>query len=133
MAARLSRRCSRTHVHEPLLAGKAKAAEDYSDQLILEILRGMRDTEDALADKESPSSCGEIPGAESQSVAMVHDVTSSLAFSVAQQDMSQNSSSKTTSLMMKDGSIQPVNLAEHLKEKYRDEYTDELLPKRVGC
>ena len=47
MLERLSRRCSGNHTHQHLSGGRAKAAEDYSIELITEILRGMRDTADA--------------------------------------------------------------------------------------
>lgn len=46
MLARLSRRCQRDHPHQPLLGGKSKSAENYSIELIVEILRGIRDTQD---------------------------------------------------------------------------------------
>ena len=46
MLKRLSRRCSGKHVHQHLVGGRAKAAEDYSVQLVTDILRGMRDTAD---------------------------------------------------------------------------------------
>ena len=47
MIKRLSRRCSKTHVHQHLVGGRAKAAEEYPLDLICEILRGMRDTADS--------------------------------------------------------------------------------------
>ena len=46
MLKRLSRRCTGEHAHQQLVGGRAKAAEDYSLDLISEILRGMRDTSD---------------------------------------------------------------------------------------
>ena len=46
MLQRLSRRCTGNHEHQQLVGGRAKAAEDYSLDLISEILRGMRDTSD---------------------------------------------------------------------------------------
>ena len=46
MLKRLSRRCSGNHVHQHLVGGRAKAAEDYSVQLVTDILRGMRDAAD---------------------------------------------------------------------------------------
>ena len=46
MIKRLSRRCSKTHVHQQLVGGRAKACEDYSIELVTDILRGMRDTAD---------------------------------------------------------------------------------------
>ena len=47
MLQRLSRRCSGEHQHQHLVGGRAKAAEDYSLDLITEIRRGMRDPADA--------------------------------------------------------------------------------------
>ena len=47
MLDRLSRRCSGDHVHQHLVGGRAKAAEDYSIELVTEILRGVRATADA--------------------------------------------------------------------------------------
>ena len=47
MIFRLSRRCTRMHEHQQLTAGRARAAEIYPAELCVEILRGMRDTEDA--------------------------------------------------------------------------------------
>ena len=46
MLKRLSTRCKRDHVHQHLAGGRAKDAKIYSPKLILEILRGMRDTAD---------------------------------------------------------------------------------------
>ena len=48
MARRLGTRCDRSHKHEPLLGGRAAKAALYPSALIHEILRGMRDTADAL-------------------------------------------------------------------------------------
>ena len=42
----LSQRCRGNHVHQHLIGGRAKAAQDYSPELMGEILRGMRDTAD---------------------------------------------------------------------------------------
>ena len=47
MLKRLSKRCSKTHQHQQLTDGRAKDAAIYPLPLILEILRGMRDTTDA--------------------------------------------------------------------------------------
>ena len=42
MLKRLSRICSKNHQHQHLVGGRAKAAEDYSFELVTEILRGIR-------------------------------------------------------------------------------------------
>ena len=46
MIKRLSKRCGGDHAHQHLVGGRAKHAEDYSLELISEILRGIRDTAD---------------------------------------------------------------------------------------
>lgn len=46
MLERLKRRCSGQHEHQQLTGGRARHAETYPPDLILEILRGMRDTAD---------------------------------------------------------------------------------------
>ena len=46
MLDRLRRRCQRDHVHQQLVSGRANAAENYPLELVVEILRGMRDTAD---------------------------------------------------------------------------------------
>ena len=48
MLARLKRRCTGTHEHQHLDGGRTRAAEIYPPQLVLEILRGMRDTNDHM-------------------------------------------------------------------------------------
>ena len=46
MIKRLSRRRQGDHVHQHLVGGRAKAAENYPIELITEMLRGMGDTAD---------------------------------------------------------------------------------------
>ena len=133
MAARLSRRCSKQHPHEPLLGGRAKAAELYPDKLILEILRGVRDTAAAEEEVPNPLNCGDLPGALSQNVGLFHDVSPSVAFTLAlspsQQDRSQQRKARTTELKHVDGTVQTIPLHAHFRAQYRDEYTDEPLPR----
>ena len=47
MLRRLSRRCKGGHIHQHLEGGLASKAAYYPRRLVLEILRGVRDTEDA--------------------------------------------------------------------------------------
>ena len=49
MLRRLGKGCSGQHVHQQLVGGRAKDAALYPLPLIVEILRGMRDTKDATA------------------------------------------------------------------------------------
>ena len=46
MLDRLSKRCDHSHVHQPLMSGRAAAAAYYPAGLVTNILRGMRDTAD---------------------------------------------------------------------------------------
>ena len=47
MLRRLSKKCTGTHPHQPLLGGRAAQAAFYPPGLVLEILRGIRDTADS--------------------------------------------------------------------------------------
>ena len=47
MLARLSRRCQQNHQHQHLDGGRTRDAAFYPPDLVLEILRGIRDTTDA--------------------------------------------------------------------------------------
>ena len=47
MLSELGVRCDRSHTHEPLLGGRAAAAETYPLKLVLAILRGMQKTTQA--------------------------------------------------------------------------------------
>ena len=68
MLARLSRRCSKTHRHQVLEGGRPKVAEIYPPELVLEIRRGMRGTEDL--------SCNAISHAEDSETRTSGDVVS---------------------------------------------------------
>ena len=76
MLKRLSRRCSGKHVHQHLVGGRAKAAEDYSLDLITEILRGMRDTADH-EDKWDDGHGSDVDTAV-KSAGMLHDIRSTM-------------------------------------------------------
>ena len=49
MLARLDLTCERNHKHEWLMGGRAAGAAFYPKALVLEIMRGIRDTDDAEA------------------------------------------------------------------------------------
>ena len=52
MASRLQRICDKTHEHQALDSGRPAAAAFYPEELIAELLRGMRDTHDAEASRQ---------------------------------------------------------------------------------
>ena len=125
MLKRLSRRCQGQHTHQNLVGGRAKAAEDYSIELITEILRGMRDT----ADHEEE--CGDAPEAELEqamiTAGLLHDVRySSLVADYRAEDLKADTKKLQVRFKHRTGRVDPVNLA--FKESYKDEYTNEELP-----
>ena len=109
MASRLSKRCSGTHKHEPLLGGRAEAASFYSLDLITEILRGIRDTEDAAAEQPDATTCGVVPGQLSQHVSLFHDVDPGIAFAVAEEEILHKNKGRTTTVKHSDGSTQTID------------------------
>ena len=88
----------------------------------------MRDTDDALHAKENAATCGDVPGDLSQNVALLHDVTPDIAFTLSQQERSQQKTVHTSQLRHHDGRQERIVLEQNLKPQYRDEYTGEPLP-----
>ena len=122
---RLSRECRGNHVHQHLVGGRAKAAQDYSPELIGEILRGMRDA----ADHEEQ--WGDATDADLDRAVMaaglMHDVRlSSLAAAYRAEDLKVETHNLQVRFKHKNGRIDPTNLV--FKDAYKDEYTNEELP-----
>lgn len=128
MAHRLSLRCDKSHQHQPLLGGRAADAAFYPMVLITEILRGMRDTQDAADAISDPAVVGDVPGQDSQHVNLLHDVSLGVSATLKQEDIMSATPSRTTVFKFADGKHKNLNLSEHFKDSYRDEYTDELIP-----
>ena len=121
MAARLQVRCDHSHAHQPLLGGRAAEAAFYPLGLITEILRGMRDTQDA-ADRHEP----DLPiDSQHLSASLFHDLSPGVNV-VARQFASRPP--RKTVFKMADGSKKHIDLSANFKETYRDEYTQELIP-----
>ena len=125
MLNRLSRRCSGTHVHQHLVGGRAKAAEDYSIELITDIIRGMRDTADA--EEKWGDECHEDVSAAMVTAGLFQDVKQT---SVAAAYMAEDAAAATENLTIKvkyaNGRTATTNLV--FKDRYVDEYTREDLP-----
>ena len=129
MAKRLSRKCSRDHEHGHLLGGRAASAALYPEDLILEILRGMRDTADAESESQ-PDPPSEFSKATA-AAGLFHDLPAGIAASLRQQDLDDHPKTRWTKFRMQDGSSRDIPLHEHFKQAYRDEYTNELLPRSL--
>ena len=89
MLKRLPKRCSKNDVHQQLVGGRAKAAENYPLELITQILRGMRDTADFEED------WGDAMEADVDNACMtaglLHDVTlSSFVAAYKAEDLKSN-------------------------------------------
>ena len=125
MLKRLSRRCSGGHVHQHLVGGRAKAAEDYSLELVTEILRGMRDTADH-EEEWGDANSKELDMAM-VTTGLLHDVRfSSLAAAYRAEDLKRETEHMSVRFKYLNGHISPTKLS--FKDSYRDEYTNEELP-----
>ena len=125
MIKRLSKRCSGNHLHQHLVGGRAKAAEDYSLELVTEILRGIRDT----ADHEEEWGDSTDRDLEQQMItaSVMHDVKhSSLAAAYRAEDVKGETEHLSVKCKYKSGRTESTKLK--FKDSYRDEYTNEELP-----
>ena len=133
MLARLSRRCEGDHEHQWLDSGRTRAAEIYPPGLVLEILRGMRDTADhldnvnAVAGPEDETS-GDL--ADDHALAnsgFGHlDYTATWKEEFRDRDIVANIDAEKSFFTYADGSKVQINWA--FKPSYKDEYTSEELP-----
>ena len=125
MLKRLSRRCKGDHVHQHLVGGRAKAAEDYSLELVTDILRGMRDTADH--EEEWGDANNKDLDTAMVNAGLLHDVRfSSLAAAYRAEDLKQETQNLSVRFKHFDGRISSSKL--FFKDSYKDEYTNEELP-----
>ena len=125
MLKRLSRRCSGQHSHQHSVGGRAKAAEDYSIELITEIIRGIRDTAD-VEEEWGDANEDDLDQAMAKA-SVLHDVKfSSLVAAYRAQDLKAETQNSMVRFKHRNGQTDPVNLT--FKDTYRDEYTNEELP-----
>ena len=125
MLQRLSRRCKGDHVHQHLVGGRAKAAEDYSIELVTEILRGIRDTADAQ--EKWGDECPQEILTTMKSAGAFQDVKQvSVAAAYKSEDKIAATEKLTVKVKYADGRVGTTELV--FKDSYRDEYTNEQLP-----
>ena len=125
MIERLSKRCGGDHVHQHLVGGRAKHAEDYSLELISEILRGVRDTADH--EDDWGDSHGEDVEKATKVAACFHDDRNTNLGAVYR---AEDALAKTEKLSVKFKYFNGKNEDRKLefKDRYKDEYTGEELP-----
>ena len=131
MLARLGRKCDRKHVHQHLMEGRGKAAAYYPDQLVQQILRGIRDTADEEDRRASlPRGPHELPCHE-----LVHAVTvagsladtdPAIVTQLEARDIEQKLQRLKIPVKHANGHVQHQSLT--WKDTYRDECTNEALP-----
>ena len=125
MLKRLSRRCQKDHVHQHLVGGRAKAAEDYPLELITDILRGIRNTADF--EEQWGDETEETLVNAMLTTGLLHDVKlSSLVAAYRAQDLKEETERLEVSFKHKNGKIEHMDLK--FKDTYKDEYTCEDLP-----
>ena len=109
------------------MGGRAAAAAYYPNELVLNILRGMRDTAD-LAWRSSHEEDASVMEATAMAGALRNEPTFNLA--AAMKDEAVRDAVKKFELTVKfaDGSQRTVNPDGHVKDRYLDEYTNEVLP-----
>ena len=109
-----------------MVGGRAKAAEDYSIELITEILRGIRDTAD-LEEEWGDANDPDVDKAAT-TAGLMHDIEPS---SLAAAYRAENAKADTSNLKVKckhtSGKLQTTTLA--FKPSYKDEHTNEELQK----
>ena len=125
MLKRLSTRCKKDHEHQHLLGGRAKDAENYSPKLILEILRGMRDTAD-LEEEWGDETEKDIDSAMINSSLFHSPKFSSLAAAYRAMDVEEET--RALKVKCKYGNGKNEMLTLKFKDVYKDEYTCESLP-----
>ena len=125
MSPRLSTRFSKTHAHQHLVGGRAKNAENYPIELIVEILRGMRDTADFEEQwgDETEASLGQAMATAS----LFHSPKfSSLVAAYRAKDLEEETRNMTMKFKYLNGDLGKTHL--QFKVSYKDEYTCEELP-----
>ena len=130
IAARLCTRCSGTHRHQRLIGGGGRAADAafYPTELVTEILRGLRDTEDAENLDQPPELTPDVVAAMSVAGSLHDFAPDPATLAIREADAKNTSKAGTTKFRMSDGSIRTLNLDNNVKDGCRDEYTRDFLP-----
>ena len=126
MIKRLSKRCDKSHIHQHLIGGRAANAAFYPPELITEILRGIRDTEDASHKDPEHSSAMMLALAR---VGALHDQPArSIVAAFREADLGHSNAKRTIDFKFLDGRTVSLDLEKNFRQSYKDEYTNEVLP-----
>ena len=125
----LSTRCKGGHVHQHPMGGRAGPAAIYPLELITEILRGIRDTADAEQRVQESKDIDRHIHLHMQADASMGDrLVSSLNVVRREGELCDQNAGRRTKLRMADGTTRSINLNNHFRSHYLDEYTNEELP-----
>ena len=134
---RLQRRCKGGHSHQHLEGGRASKAEIYPLELVLEILRDIRDQCDGLAREDDPDL------AAVNVASLLHSgfnadkhgrplVINSVRYAFAIQDATLKVNKFTCPVKYMDGGTGTISFQNNIKHEYRDEYTGKIIPPCLG-
>ena len=129
MLDRLRGRCQNNHVHQQLIGGRAKAAENYPLDLMVESLRGMRDTKDRQMhlDGDENTVLNVMPLYPEHGFADVCPHLRAHRVNAVNNALSEKHSQANNSVTHVGGRRQELTLGAGVKAAYFDEYTAERL------
>ena len=122
MLRRLGKKCTGTHPHQHLVAGRAADAAFYPPGLVLEILRGIRDTADQEWSDPVDAHDSDLQRA-TVCAGLFHDQPTLLASTLQDSHLETKVKNIKVPLHFQDGTSKQVPLS--FKESYSDEYTAE--------
>ena len=130
MLRRLGNRCKGDHEHQRLEGGRAANAAFYSRDLVLEILRGIRDTTDAEhgvqeEEERAEDHVNAIDAASNSGFGhLEHEHDFNREF--RDRDLANAVAQKSSTFKFANG--ETTQVAWRFKDRYVDEYTSEALP-----
>ena len=125
MLARLRRRCDRSHAHQHVEGGRTAEAAYYPPDLIVEILRGVRDDADAMLLNSEQEEQGKLLAAVAQSGLNVTTDQPTYAQQSRSEEASNSIENTRSQFKVLDGTFTEVNWS--FKDSYSGEYTSEPL------
>ena len=128
MLDRLRRRCKGDHEHQWLDGGRTRAAETYPPELVLEILRGIRDNDDHMEHINSvhqpeDETAGDVVNKHALENSGFGNVETSASYieEFRDRDIVASIASKKSEFKLADGTRIPIICA--FNTSYKDEYT----------
>ena len=128
MLARLDKKCPKNHKHAALFGKRLAQAAFYPEDLVLAILRGIRDTEDAKDERKHEYDSMDIEPLMAIASKCSEVRAPTVVESCNEQDLRLSLATKTVPFKYDDGRTVQLKIAGNYKDIYKDEYTGEALP-----